>query len=220
MLYSSVAKFHISIIPIRWYKDDILMKFDNVLEKSPVLTAIESSTTPCEVNFTLESLRHIQGSDHKENIQQVISQRNRFGVAFSTAKTAINIALETKSDNELVQLLKNFILSKKNRNEENLEEDIAAESNNNKSDNEIVPLQQHLIAQITDPHVTKIRGAPCKKRIRSVMEMSKGKRVGETNNNIQVDSGEASSKAQRKCLLCGIPGHYQKRCPSAMNGIE
>ena len=52
------------------------------------------------------------------------------------------------------------------------------------------------------------------------MEMSKGKRVGETNNNIQVDSGEASSKAQRKCLLCGIPGHYQKRCPSAMNGIE
>jgi hypothetical protein len=77
-----------------------------------------------------------------------------------------------------------------------------------------------LIAQITDPHVTKIRGAPCKKRIRSVMEMSKGKRVGETNNNIQVNSGEASSKAQRKCLLCDIPGHYQKRCPSAMNGIE
>jgi len=221
MLYSSVAKFHISIIPVRWYKDDILMKFDNVLENSPVLTAIESSATPCEVNFTLESLRYIQGSDHKENIQQVIPQRNRFGVAFSTAKTAINIALETKSDNELVQLLKNFILSKKNRNEDNLEENIAAENNSNENNSEIVSLQQHLIPQITDPHVTKIRGAPCKKRIKGVMEMSKGKRVGETNNNIQeAGSEEANAKAQRKCLLCGIPGHYQKRCPNAKNGTE
>ena len=66
----------------------------------------------------------------------------------------------------------------------------------------------------------KIRGAPCKKRIKSDMEMSKGKRVGETNNNIQVDNGEASSKAQRKCLLCGIPGYYQKRCPNANNRTE
>ncbi len=213
MLYSSAAKFHISIIPVRWYKDEILMKFDNVLENSPVLTAISTnSATPYEVDFTLESLKHIQGSDHKENIQQVIPQRNRFGVAFSTAKTAINIALETKSDNELVQMLKSFILSKTNSNEDSLEENIAAGSNNNEnnqSDSEILPLQQRLIAQTTNPHVTKIRGAPCKRRIKGAME---GKKVGE------VDSGEA--KAQRKCLLCGVPGHYQKRCPNTKNGTK
>ena len=63
--------------------------------------------------FYLKSLKHIQGSDHKENIQKIIPQRNRFGIAFSTAKTAINVALETKSDNELVRLLKDFISSKK-----------------------------------------------------------------------------------------------------------
>ena len=116
-------------------------------------------------------------------------------------------------------MLKNFILSKKNRNEDVTEDN---NNENNHSDNEIVvPLQQHMIAQITNPHITKIRGAPCKKRIKGVMEMSKGKRVGETNNNIQeVDSGEASSKAQRKCILCGIPGHYQKKCPNAKNGTE
>ena len=114
MLYSNTAKFHISIIPIRWYKDDILTRFDTVLENSPVLTAIESpNNTTCEVNFTLKSLKHIQGSDHKENIQKIISQRNRFGIAFSTAKIAINVTLETKSDNELVRLLKDFISSKK-----------------------------------------------------------------------------------------------------------
>ena len=60
MLYSSAAKFHISIISVRWYKDDILMKLDDVLENSPVLTAISTKdTTPNEANFTLESLRHI-----------------------------------------------------------------------------------------------------------------------------------------------------------------
>ena len=49
------------------------MKFDNVLENSPVLTTISTNNaTPYEVNFTLKSLRHIQGSDHKESIQQVI----------------------------------------------------------------------------------------------------------------------------------------------------
>ncbi|CAG8809604.1 1023_t:CDS:1, partial [Dentiscutata erythropus] len=44
-----------------------------------------------------------------------------FGVAFSTAKTTINIALKTKSDDELVQLLKNFISTKRNIDNINLE---------------------------------------------------------------------------------------------------
>ncbi len=114
MLYSSAAKFHISIIPVRWYKDDILMKFDNVLESLPVLIVIKSNNTIlCETNFTLESLRRMQGHGYEENIQKIIPQRNRFRIAFSTTKTAINIALETRSDHELVQLLKDFILSKK-----------------------------------------------------------------------------------------------------------
>ena len=113
MLYS---RFHISIIPIRWYKDDILMKLDATLDDLPVLTALESSTeantTPLTVDFTLQNLRQLQGSYHKENAQRIIPQRNHFGVAFSTAKTAINIALETGSDTELVKLLKDFILNK------------------------------------------------------------------------------------------------------------
>ena len=60
MLYSNAAKFHISIIPIRWYKDEILIELDNALDNSPVLTAIELSTeatTPQTVDFTLQSLR-------------------------------------------------------------------------------------------------------------------------------------------------------------------
>jgi hypothetical protein len=222
MLYSNTAKFHISIIPIRWYKDDVLMKLDDILKDSPILSAIEPPTNdaaiPYEINFTLQSLRHIQRSEHKENVQRIMPQRNRFGVAFSTAKTAINIALETKSDNELVQLLKEFISSKKNHNNSNLETMVVRNDEHNQDNNEVTPLQQYLIDETTDPHVTRIRGAPCKKRIKSAIEVSKGKNVmheitGQINNNIQ-NINETSSRQQRKCLSCGKPGHYKKRCPN------
>ena len=109
-------------------------------------------------------------------------------------------------------MLKSFILSKTNSNEDSLEENIAAGSNNNEnnqSDSEILPLQQRLIAQTTNPHVTKIRETSCKRRIKGIME---GKKVG------KVDSGEA--KAQRKCLLYDVLGHYQKRCLNTKNRIE
>ncbi|PKC70314.1 hypothetical protein RhiirA1_454918 [Rhizophagus irregularis] len=142
-----MVKFHISIIPIRWYKDEILIKLDEALEKSTVLTAIEPSTNntiPYKVDFTLQ-------------------------IAFSTAKMAINVALETKSDNEFFQLLKNFISSKKA-----IIVIYNLEMRSNDQDN-IVPLQQCLIDEITEPHVTKIRGAPCKKRIKSAIEISSGK---------------------------------------------
>ncbi len=73
-----------------------------------------------------------------------------------------------------------------------------------------------MIPQITNPHVTKIRGAPCKKRIKGAMEISKGKTVmHEINNIVQIDDREVNSKS-RKCLLCGIAGHYQKKCPSVV----
>ena len=160
MLYSSSARFHISIIPIRWYKDEILMKLDDILNDLPVFTALESSTetstTSWTIDFTLQSLRQLQGSCHKENAQKIIPQRNRFGVAFSTAKTAINIALETESDNELVKLLKNFILNKQRSRDGN-----GVELENNvyvvvESNDQIISLQQNLIDQTTDSHVTKI----------------------------------------------------------------
>ena len=179
MLYSSSARFHISIIPIRWYKDEILMKLDDILNDLPVLTALESftetGTTSWTIDFTLQSLRQLQGSCHKENAQKIIPQRNRFGVAFSTAKTAINIALETESDNELVKLLKNFILNK----QRSCDGD-GVELENNvyvvvESNDQIISLQQNLIDQTTDPHVTKIRGAPSKKRIKSAIEISEKK---------------------------------------------
>ncbi|KAF0560709.1 protein far1-related sequence 5-like [Gigaspora margarita] len=151
ILYTSYAKFHISIIPARWYKDNIMDQLDTYLKSSLVLTAIRPSTETLPLSskaiLTFQSLRQFQELKHNEVIYCATPLRNRFEIAFSDIKT------------------------------------------NNESD-EISPLQQQLISQISDPKVTKICGAPSKKRLKSFTEvLDKRVNAQETNN------GEASSKA-------------------------
>ena len=106
MLYSNMAKFHIGIIPIRWYKDCILTNLNLNLENSPILTAIKSATDVSipsfQITTTFQTLQNFHNSNYNGIVHQNVPRRNRFGIAFSTAKTAINIALETNSDCELV----------------------------------------------------------------------------------------------------------------------
>ncbi|CAB5210703.1 unnamed protein product [Rhizophagus irregularis] len=172
-----------------------------IFENSPVLSAIEPvdtstlSVPPLQNNFTLQ-------------------------IAFSTAKTAINVALKTKTDEELIKILKDFIAAKHEiQSERNDHTNNNLEVNNYTEDqlrqdtsNIIIPLQQHLIGQITNPNVTKIQGAPSKKRLKSAMELSKKRVPMQENLN---DPNYQVAKSQRRCLLCGKPGHYQKKCPNA-----
>ena len=67
------------------------------------------------------------------------------------------------------------------------------------NNNQVVSLQQNLINQTTNPHVTKIRGAPCKKRIKSAIEIS-GKnhatREITSQTNVQeCDDGSVTSRS-------------------------
>lgn len=185
-------------------------------ENSPVLSAIESANTlissapSVSSLLTFQSLHHFQGVEHNEVMHQNNSQRNRFGVAFSTVKTVINIALETKTDGGLIRILKDVITAKREKQPED------GDAGNNLEDqseqdvtNIIVPLQQHLIKQTTNPNVTKIRGAPSKKRLKNAMELSKKKVLTQEHLNDQ------GIRNQRKCLLCGKPGHHQKKCLNA-----
>ncbi|CAG8844116.1 13212_t:CDS:2, partial [Gigaspora margarita] len=56
MLYSHFARFHISIIPSRWYKDNIHTKLDFNVKNSPVLSVLESpSNTKTAINIALEN---------------------------------------------------------------------------------------------------------------------------------------------------------------------
>ena len=49
------------------------------------------------------------------------------------------------------------------------------------------------------------------KRTRIIMEES-------TNEVNQTEECNQIGRQQRKCLLCGKPGHYQKKCPNGKEG--
>ena len=53
----------------------------------------------------------------------------------------------------------------------------------------------------------------CQKK-NAVREITGQANVQETN------SEESMSRSQRKCLLCGKPEHYQKKCPGKRSVIE
>jgi hypothetical protein len=123
------------------------------------------------------------------------------------------IALKTECNNELVKLLKDFILIKQKECDGiGLESNIDTRSTECNENDNVILLHQHLINQTTDPHVTKIKGALTKKRIKSAIEISKGRNVmGEITNQInvqEVNSGEVTSRSQWKCLSCGKMDHY------------
>ncbi|CAG8663487.1 34789_t:CDS:2 [Gigaspora margarita] len=106
----------------------VMLYSNQVLENLLSLTAIElSMDTTIQVNLNIQSLRNFQGSNYHISIQKVTSQKNRYEVAFSTAKTAINITLKTKKEKE-----------------------------NNEPKDSIIALQWYLIDQTSDSHVTKI----------------------------------------------------------------
>ncbi|CAG8695079.1 7826_t:CDS:2, partial [Cetraspora pellucida] len=92
-----------------YYKDekpDSGLFLESLFEKMLFTETLSSS----KATFTLKSLQQFQKLEHNEAIHYATSLRNWFGIAFSVSKTAINIALETNSDEELIQMLKNFIM--------------------------------------------------------------------------------------------------------------
>jgi hypothetical protein len=189
------------------------------LKNSPILNAIEpSDASPIQMTFTFQSLYQLQGLSINNEVNQKIPQRNRFGAAFSVAKTAVNIALNNNKDGELIQLLKKFIAEQQENHDNTYyvtDDNIAEQSRRN--DSELVVLQENLIDQTTNHHVTRIRGAPCKRRMKNGIEIYKTNRIPmqeNTNEFNQTKEDNQTGRSQRKCLLCGRPGHYQKKCPN------
>jgi hypothetical protein len=99
--------------------------------------------------------------------------------------------------------LKDFIEAKWEKNidnDVNINHDIVEINESSQENDNIILLQKGLIEQITSPCVTKVRGAPSKKKLRSAMEVSR-KRV--PMQEIADKSNVQPIKQQRKCLLCG-----------------
>ncbi|CAG8744212.1 16725_t:CDS:2, partial [Racocetra fulgida] len=187
---------------LSWQRFQISQSF--IYEGSLVPYSIEASELETINDYFIEDvLDEPQTTLQSLLNRKCISQRNRYGIAFSTAKTAINVALETIKVAELVRLLKDFIAMNQKKHEGDMDEpkeNVNTENYNSKEDQdteEIILLQEHLIDQITSPNVTKLCDAPHKRRIKAVTELSKGKALNEVTNIVQeADHSETSSRQQ------------------------
>jgi ribosomal protein S14 len=52
--------------------------------------------------------------------------------------------------------------------------------------------------------------------MKSAIETLKRNRI--PMREITGDDHNSPVRQQRRCLLCGKPGHYQKKCPNSRNG--
>ncbi|KAF0491312.1 protein far1-related sequence 5-like isoform x2 [Gigaspora margarita] len=91
-------------------------------KNSPVLFKLESPNSSFQVISVFQNIQNFNKSDYNEVDHKHISQKNRYRIAFSIAKTAINIALENNKDAKLVWLLKDFIAASQKEHEDDIDE--------------------------------------------------------------------------------------------------
>ncbi|GET58117.1 hypothetical protein GLOIN_2v1785592 [Rhizophagus irregularis DAOM 181602=DAOM 197198] len=97
------------------YEDQLVTSFIEDLKSNTTSTDfVENLIDKPQVTLQLllSELTVLTWKQLQKALSVTISEGNRFEVAFSTAKTAINVALKIKTDEELIKILKDFIAAK------------------------------------------------------------------------------------------------------------
>ncbi|RIB16246.1 hypothetical protein C2G38_2190456 [Gigaspora rosea] len=160
---------------------------------------------------------------HVQNLQEA-NKKIKYANGFGKLKKALNFALNNGCEQELINLITCFIEQKKS----------AIESINNEN---IQDIQSEQMA-IVDHLVTKHRGCPATKRLKSSSESQSHKEPAHTyhsitsqdhnlrmplsvidlSNNNTIDSNRGSSCNESKqkyvCNICGGTGHNARTCKS------
>ncbi len=111
----------------------------------------------------LNKIRHTQV--FSETVKQNLTRQVKYNQGFGYAKRAIDLALEIGCEDDLNNLLQNWIKKKEKKRIDNLKSD---------SNNENLP-------NISNPHQTHMKGAP-KKRVKSALEGTTTKHVNKGKN--------------------------------------
>ena len=188
MLNTCEAKFHIRLIPSRWYQKDkdasrepfiVADKFHN----STTNTVQESSITYiCAIN-----------KERKDNLGErmnLLDQKLIYGTLHGTYKRALQKALKTKSKSlRLIEILEDF--ADENSGDEDEDDELVDSNESDKENTDIF--------QLKNPKIRRGKGRPAgTRRYKASHEKDLGRKA----------------KQQRRCKKCGDLGHYQKNCIS------
>ncbi|CAB4421031.1 unnamed protein product [Rhizophagus irregularis] len=189
MLNTCEARFHIRLIPSRWYQKDkdasheafiVADKFQNGMSTN----AIQENNVEylCAIDKEKEDLL-----EHRMNL---LDEKIMYGTLHGTYKKALRKALQTKTDSlRLIEILEDFA---NEDSEFESEDERLGEEEFDESDKEnINPFQ------LGNPKIRCGKGRPA------------GTRRYKASN--EKDQSE-KTKQRRRCKKCGNLGHYQKNC--------
>ena len=202
--YSRLATFHMCLIPNRWYinpdvePNDLLQQYSFI----PVCDKIQSKDNiPFENPITFQhffSIR-IDSCGTQPSQSAVNSPKAMYAELAGLSKKAIDCALKSDKQQELLNIFKAFIYDVKSRLE-----------------------QAENFTDIINPVVVKHKGRPPKRLVASVEKgLNREKRVLkdigngnviEDNNTSNIIEDSTNDAKGRKCGKCKQYGHYAKTC--------
>ncbi|POG73705.1 hypothetical protein GLOIN_2v1827324 [Rhizophagus irregularis DAOM 181602=DAOM 197198] len=220
---NNVAKFHINMIPKRWYKEHLqsdLMKINN----SPVVTLGNERNNVHNVNKSDRdqlididfTQTNIFNQRYKSpNIQRQAFKKNEYAILTGLSRKASQLAIKDRND-ELKDFLNKFI-EKRKKNHEMQESNRRLRTidnvvNKNVRSAEIngkIVFEANGRVYATDEineqleHIAK--GRPANKRLKSSIEIS-----GKSSGNIL--GKENANKKEYICSKCKEIGHNERTC--------
>ncbi|CAG8825580.1 8949_t:CDS:2, partial [Cetraspora pellucida] len=212
------AKFHIGLIPQRWYLDTLVEDVLVLLEPA-IVAGLNSQSDVYEYNSHVDfsHLEHIRGKHvFSKSVRNEMMCRLQWEKGFGIMKKTLNLAIITNRTNELYKIHENFtkemeleLIKKNNETEHNDPEEFAC--------------------TISNPISVRTKGRKSKriKGFNNNMNISKGKNkkkqipqveYNKLDNDNDVNyKGEGSNvkekKGVKKCGICNSKGHNACTCP-------
>jgi hypothetical protein len=192
--YSRHATFHISMIPNRWFLDTETINPNDLLQQySPIPVCGKQSEDSIEFDNDVDFHHFFSIRVDSSGPQSVAnSAKTMFAELFGLSRKAIDFALKFNMQCELLNILKSFIYDAQDK----------------------LEIEQTTI--INNPTITKHKGRPPTKRLKSNVEMSlsKGtKRVLKDSTQVNIaDDNVIDETRGRRCGNCKQFGHYAKTC--------
>jgi hypothetical protein len=194
MSYSVNARFHISLIPKRWYnnnKYNINQREENM---TPICHIGESELDELEQPLPPQlSFQHLANFRQTPNVVQLQGPKQKYGFGMGYAKKALDLAIRTDKVNEFVNQVKCFI------------EDTKAELSEQGKNIALMHIGDPLRVphKGRQPNRYKSCGEPSQKKTKNIRDIT----------NI-INEEEGGKKRGRHCKKCNQVGHYAPRCPN------